>query len=389
MNRYAAASGVSLLAAALAALWLALTRSPFAAMDLRIWLGYGAAGFLAAGVGLEIVRSGAYAPPHRFSQVYLWSAIAGIALLSLPPSGRVAGLHRLGWLGFVVSAVDYAYLIWWRPPMPAKQPEAFGDVLVPGKQLRRSDPVRDGVARAMVAAGPAYLFLVAVAGIVTGNVLGSRSELLLLFGWLSSLSLGGALYIWPRLLAHPAGSRHLARWGAALWHLGLVLSVITLRTWLLGLTGLGALLLLADLAPTLRGVRRGRPYVVGSRRRYPKVGARIGFVLAALLLLALSLSPLLPQGVLAWQRILSIAFAVAANLTLLHHLRPVFGAQFLRARGGWMPSLLALSTLGLGAFPTEFAAAAAVASIYLAASWLPGLPLRPQKQEERRTRRPV
>ncbi len=388
MNRFAAASGVSLVAAALAGLWLAVTRSPVATTDLRLWLGYGAAGFLAAGVGLEIMRPGAFAAPQRLNQIYLWSAVAGIALLSLPPVGTIAGLHRLGWLGFVIGAASYAYLIWWRPPMPGKQPEAFGDVLAPVRQ-RRGDVAHDVVARAMVAAAPAYLFLVAVAGVADGHMLGSRSELLLLFGWLGSLTLGGALYVWPRLLAHPPGSRHLARWGAAAWHLGLVLSVIMRQPWLLAVTGVGTLMLLADLMPTLRGVRRGRPYVVGSRRRYPKVGARIGFALAALLLLLLGAVLFFPTGLLAWQRMLSIGVAVAANLTLLHHLRPAFGAQILRPRGGWMPSLLAIASLGLGSFPRLSAVAVAIACLYLAASWLPGLSLRPPKEEERRTRRPV
>ncbi len=388
MNRYAAAAGVSLVASALASLWLALTESSLALMDLRLWLGYGAAGFLAAGIGLEIIRTGPATAPSRYVQVYLWSTVGGLALLTIPEIGSLSLLHRLGWLGFLVGAADYAYLVWWRPTVLGKQPEAFGDVLTPGKLPRRSDPARDAVARAMVAAGPAYLFLVAVAGVVSGHVLGARSELLMLLGWLSSLTLGGALYVWPRLLAHPGGSKHLSRWGAVLWHAGLILSVIFLKPWLLGLTGLGGVMLLADLVPALRGVLRARPYVVGSRRRYPQVGARIGFGLAAALLLALAIAIIVPAGTLSMQHVLAVAFAVAANLTLLHHLRPAFGHQLLRARGGWMPSVLAISTIGLGPFPQAFAAVAAAASLYLAASWLPGLSLAPHKQEDRRTRRP-
>lgn len=388
MNRYAAASGISLLAAALAASWLVLTRSGLAASDLALWLGYGAAGFLAAGIGLELLRVGLPQSSRKVGLIYLWASLAALALLSLPDAGTIGELHRLGWLAFVVAAADYGYLAWWRPQPTGKPPEALADFFAQAKQPRRIDPARDSVARAMVAAAPAYLFLVGVAGAVSGHVLGSRSELLLLLGWLGSLTLGGALYVWPRLLANPAGSRYLARWGAVLWHLGLVLSVIMLKNWLLIATGVGAVMLLADLVPTLRGVRRGRPYVVGSRRRYPMVGSRMGFVLAAVLLLALGLSPVLPAQSILWQRVLSVAFAVAANLTLLHHLRPAFGAQMLPARSGFMPSLLALASLGLTIFPRAFGAAAAVASFYLAASWLPGLSLHQPKPEERRTRRP-
>ncbi len=387
MNRYAAAAGLSLLVGAAVAIWLALTSSALATVDLGLWLGNGAAGFLAAGVGMEILRPGPAGASRRPTAIYLWSVIAGLALLSLPASGvtAVAVAHRLGWLAVAVAAADYAYLAWWRTPVLGRPPEAFSDLLAPGGLPGRIDSARDAVARALVAAGPAYLFLVAVAGVGNGSVLPSRSETLLLYGWLASLTLGGALYIWPRMLAQPAGSKHLARWGAALWHAGLILSVISLRPWLLAVTGLGGLMLLADLAPTLRGVLRSRPYVVGSRRRFPKLGVRLGLALAGLLLLAIDLSPLFPHGLLA-PRVLSVAFAIAANLTLVHHLRPVFGAQMVRARGGFMPSVLALASLGIWAIPRAFAAAVALASIYLAASWLPGLPLKPQRREERRSR---
>ena len=52
MKRYVAASAGSLVAAALASIWLIAMPSTLAADDLRLWLGYGASGIMAGGIGL-------------------------------------------------------------------------------------------------------------------------------------------------------------------------------------------------------------------------------------------------------------------------------------------------------------------------------------------------
>jgi len=388
MNKYVVASGSSLILAALAGALLCAAPTALAAADLRLWLGYGAAGFLVSGIGLEVLRPALAKNLQRFVYLYLGSLGAGLLLLALPSTGWVGIAHRVGWIVWLVAAGDYAYLAWWRPPVSPRGPEPLQDYLAPAPRSRTTDPARDAVARALFAAAPAYLFLVSVAGATGAAVLGSATELLLLLGWLGSAAFGTALYTWPRIMAESAASPHLARWGAVLWHLGLILSVVIPHPWLIALSGAGGLLLAADLAPTLRGIGRMRPYVVGSRRRYPVLGARLGFAASLVIPVPLAAAMLWTQEGMLWARLLALAWAAASSLTLLHHLRPALGEQILRDRGSVAPLLLALASLGIPFSPRAFGVLAALLGAYLAVAWLPGLEWGAQADEAKR-RRPV
>ena len=388
MQRYAAASAVSLVAVALASFWLIAMPSALAANDLRLWLGYGASGLMAAGIGLEVLHATPQGVPTRLANAFVLTMLVAPLLLSAPDAVLGGTVRRIGFVGLLAASVIYAYLAWWRSPQ-GKTIDPLQAYLAPVGRPVTADPARDQVARTLFAAAPVYLFLVAVVGATTGRAIATPTEMLLLLGWLGSLVLGVALYVWPRLVNRRPSSIHLSRWGAVLWHGGLVLSVVAARTWLLALTGIGGLLIAADLLPIVRGFWRSRPYIVGSRRRYPSAGTRVGLLGALVLLLPLPLAALQPQDGMLWARAMAVTWAAAAVLTVLHHLRGAIGPRAVPASDGWTPLGLALATLGVTWQPQIFAALSLLGSAYLAARWLPGLEWhRPEDQSDRR-RRPV
>ena len=389
MRRYVAASALSLVAAALASIWLIAMPSALAADDLRLWLGYGASGLMAAGIGLEVLHATPRGVPARLATSFVIATLVGLLLLSWPAATLGGLVQRLGFVALLGASAIYAYLAWWHPPIQPKPIDPMQEYVAPGGRPAAADPARDGVARTLFAAAPVYLFLVSVVGATTGKALETSTEMLLLLGWLGSLVLGVTLYVWPRLVNRPPASIHLARWGAVLWHVGLILSVVVAKTWLLALTGIGGIVLAVDLLPTLRGFWRTRPYVVGSRRRYPSTGTRVGLVGALVLLLPLPVAALQPQAGMEWARVLAVAWASAAVLTVLHHLRGVLGRAGKPTSGGWTPLGLALATLGVSWQPQVFAALTLLGSAYLAATWLPGLEWRRPEDQKDRSRRPV
>jgi len=389
MRRYVAASALSLVAAALASFWLIAMPGVLAVSDLRLWLGYGAAGLMAAGIGLEVLHATPQGVPVRSATMFVAAMLASLLLLSTPAALLGGLLHRLGFIAMLGASAVYAYLAWWRPPAPGKLIDPMQEYVAPVGRPIVADPRRDQVARALFAAAPVYLFLVAVVGATTGRAIGTATEMLLLLGWLGSLVLGVTLYVWPRLVNRRPSSIHLSRWGAVLWHGGLILSVVVAKTWLLAVTGLGGVLLAADLLPTIRGFWRMRPYVVGSRRRYPSAGTRVGLLGALVLLLPLPVAALEPADGMAWARALAVAWAVAAILTVLHHLRGVLGQKTQPIGAGWTPLGLALATLGVSLQPQIFGALSLLGSVYLASRWLPGLVWHRPEDQSDRTRRPV
>jgi len=389
MRRYVAASAFSLVAAALASFWLIAMPSALAANDLRLWLGYGASGLMAGGIGLEVLHATPRGVPPRLATAFVATMLFALLLLSAPAAALGGTVQRLGFVGLLAASVIYSYLAWWRPPVQGKAVDPVQEYIAPVGRPVLTDPARDQVARALFAAAPVYLFLVAVVGAATGRALETPTEMLLLLGWLGSLVLGVALYVWPRLVNRRPASIHLARWGAVLWHAGLILSVVAARTWLLAVTGLGGVLLAADLLPTMRHFWRSRPYIVGSRRRYPSTGTRVGLLGALVLLLPLPVAALQPQDAMGWARALAVAWSMAAVLTVLHHLRAAIGRNAAPTSGGWTPLGLALATLGVGWQPQVFAALSLLGSAYLAAKWLPGLEWRRPEDQTDRSRRPV
>ncbi len=389
MQRYVAASAGSLVAAALASIWLIASPSTLAAGDLRLWLGYGASGIMAGGIGLEVLHATPRGVPSRLVTAFVATMGAALLLLSVPPSLLGGLVLRLGYVAMLASSLVYAYLAWWRSPPQGKIVDPLQEYLAPVGRPVHADPARDQVARALFIAAPVYLFLVAVVGATTGRALAQPTEMLLLLGWLGSLVLGVALYVWPRLVNRRPVSIHLSRWGAVLWHGGLVLSVVAAKTWLLVLTGVGGVVIAIDLLPIVRDFWRTRPYVVGSRRRFPSAGTRVGLLGALWLMVPLALAVFEPQGNLVWARALGIAWATAAVLTVLHHLRGAIGAKAVSTTGGWAPLGLALATLGVDWQSRIFAALSLLGSAYLAARWLPGLGWRKAEDQSDRRRRPV
>ncbi len=389
MRRYVAASALSLVAAALASIWLIVMPSALAADDLRLWLGYGASGLMAGGIGLEVLHATPQGVPRKLATAFVAAMLVGLLLLSWPPTALGGLVQRIGFVALLAASGIYAYLAWWRPPVQGKLIDPMQEYVAPVGRPVRADLARDQLARTLFAVAPVYLFLVSVVGATTGRALETPTEMLLLLGWLGSLVLGVALYVWPRLVNRPPASVHLARWGAVLWHVGLILSVVVARTWLLALTGLGGVLLAVDLLPTLRGFWRARPYVVGSRRRYPSAGTRVGLLGALVLLLPLPVAALQPQGAMEWARVLAVAWAAAAVLTVLHHLRGVLDRNAMPTSAGWTPLGLALATLGVTWQPQLFAALSLLGSAYLAVTWLPGLQWRRPEDQKDRSRRPV
>ena len=391
MQRYVAASALSLVAAAAVSLWLIAMPSALAADDLRLWLGYGAAGLMAAGIGIEILHASPRGAPARLATAFVVTMLAALAMLSAPTHTLGGYLWRAGFVAMLGASGIYAYLAWWRPVPQGKPYDPLQELATPGGRPVPTDPGRDQVARVLFATAPIYLFLVAVVGAATGQALRTPTEMLLLLGWLGSLVLGVTLYVLPRLMNRRPSSVHLARWGAVLWHGGLVLSVVAGRSWLLAVTGLGGILMALDMLPTMRDLLRVRPYVVGSRRRYPSAGTRVGLLGALVLLVPLPVAALQPQDGMIWARMLAVTWAAAAVLTVLHHLRGSLQRVRLQsgAGAGWTPLGLALVTLGVGWQPQVFGALSLVGSAYLAANWLPGLRRpRPEDQTDQR-RRPV
>lgn len=389
MRRYVAASASSLVAATLASFWLIAMPSALAANDLRLWLGYGASGLMAGGIGLEVLHATPQGVPGRLATAFVATMLLALLLLSAPSTALGGAVQRIGFVGLLAASVIYAYLAWWRPPLQGKVTDPMQEYIAPVGRPINADPKRDQVARALFAAAPVYLFMVAVVGAATGQALETPTEMLLLLGWLGSLVLGVTLYVWPRLVNRRPATVHLARWGAVLWHAGLILSVVVAKTWLLALTGLGGVLLAADLLPTMRGFWRPRPYIVGSRRRYPSAGTRVGLLGALVLLLPLPVVALHPQNGMLWARTLAVTWSMAAVLTVVHHLRGVIGHKAVPLSGGWTPFGLALATLGVGWQPQIFAALSLLGSAYLAARWLPGLEWRRPQDQTDRSRRPV
>lgn len=391
MSRYAAASALSLGLAAVAGAFLSVVHSHLAATDARLWLDYGAAGFALSGLGIGMLRPRPIAVPSRWTLTHILLMLSGILLLSAPAAGSWGLAHRFGWLPIAAAASVYAYVVWWHPPIGSHMPEPLEEFVAPGHRPNPSDLQHDTVARAMLGAAPAYLFLVAVAGLTGSEAIGPAAQAMLLFGWLGSAAVGTAQAFWPRLLARRLGVVHLARWGGILWHGGVLLAALSGQYWLLALSGAGCLLLIADFSNCLHGALRSRPYVVGSRRRYPERGARVGFVLATLGLGAVAAATVFDPWPLLGARAVVPAWILLVTLPLLHHLRPNLGPQVWHwpPLGLWAGLAVALASPFLLASSRLAGAAVAIAGLLLAVSWLPGIPLREQRPHSDRRRTPV
>lgn len=391
MNRYVAAAALSLSLAALAGAVLFATHRAEAAADARLWLDYGAIGFALSGAGLMMLRPHPIAVPGRWTAAHIVLMLAGLALLSVPQVGPWSLAHRFGWLLVAGAAGVYAYVIWWHPPLGQRIPEPLEEYVAPGHRPNASDMQHDAVARAMLGASPAYLFLVSIAGLTGAAKLGMPAEAMVYLGWIGSAAIGSAQAFWPRLLARRLGFVHLARWGGILWHAGVVLAALASQYWLLALTGVGAVLLIVDFSRCLRGALRSRPYLVGSRRRYPARGVRVAFLLSLLALVFVAVSTAILSGQLLLLRMAVPVWALLGTLTLVHHLRQGLGTQVIK----W-PPLGLLAGLAMAAaspfllFESQIAGAVvAVSGLLLAAAWLPGIPLHEEHPASDRHRKPV
>lgn len=391
MNRYAAASALSLMLAGAAGAVLAATGSAVAARDARLWLEYGTAGFALFGIGLSMLRPHPISVPGRWTAIHIGLMLVGLILLSAPTSGVWIFPHRLGWLVIAAAAGVYAYLIWWHPPISQRIPEPLQEYVAAGHRPNASDLQHDAVARAMLGAAPAYLFLVAIAGLTGTPTLSEPAQAMVHIGWLGSAAIGASQSFWPRLLARRLGHVQLARWGGILWHAGVLLAALTGVYWLLALTGVGSVLLIADFSRCLRGALRSRPYVVGSRRRYPELGARFGFVLATLALGAVAVFTVaLPEGLLG-VRSAAPVWELLVTIPLLHHLRHGISplAWYWPPLGFAAGLTLAVASPFLLRPEPVAGAVVLIAALLLAAAWLPGIRLQEERRTTDRHRKPV